>query len=131
MIWQKQLEERLQLPIRRDLSTPHPWADYVALSLYIYEQLWQRYPNGAGLFNESGYSALRYLSYDLMRGGPNDMTGYLETEAELVKTESVEDFIVHVEQLRREALVLKGEFERLALTELPLGSCPYVKVPLF
>jgi len=130
LIWQRRLEEHVHLPIRQGLSTPPPWADYVVLSLYFYEQLWWRHPNGASVFQESGYSALRFQSYDLVRGDQHHIATCLATVGKLLETESVADLISLAEQLKPEATALKGEFERLVLAQLPLRSCPYVKVPL-
>jgi hypothetical protein len=131
LMWQRHIEELVRLPARHDLSTPRPWANYVALSLYLYEQLWWRYPNGAGLFQESGYSAFRYNSSDLAQGEQKHVALCLDALAQLVKTESVAGIIQLAEQVKVEAVALKEEFERLMLAQLPLGSCPLLKVPRF
>ena len=129
--WQRHLEELVCLPARHDLSAPRPWANYVALSLYIYEQFWWRYPNGASSSQESGYLTLRYNSSDLAQGEQERVAVCLEALAQLIKTESVAGLIQGAEQLECEAIALKEEFERLVLKQVPLGSCPYLSVPRF
>ncbi|GEM_PF-6020533 len=128
-IWHRKLEEHIGLPARHDLSTPRPWVNYVALSHYLYAQLWCRYPNSAGSFQESGYWALRFHNYNLAEGQQEHLTLCLEAIAMLVRTESVENLLQLAEQLKQEAIELKEELERLVLTQLVVGPCPYVKVP--
>jgi hypothetical protein len=124
--WQRHLEELVCLPAQHDISAPRPWANYVALSLYIYEQFWLRYPNGASSFQESGYSTFRYNSSDLVQGEQERVAVCLETLAQLIKAESVPDLIQGAERLECEAIALKEEFERLVLKQISLGSCPYL-----
>ena len=129
--WQHQLEKQRPLPVRENISTSLPWCNYVALSQYVYEQLWRSHPNGAGSFQESGCWVIRFDNYDLARGEQKDLAVCLEAVAKLVRTESVAGLITLADQVKVEGIALKEEFERLMLTQLPLGSCPLIRVPRF
>ena len=127
--WRPILEKHIGLPSRCDQSTPRPWANYDALSFYLYTQLWWRYPNNAGSFQESGYWTLRFDNVHLVEGQQDDVIVCLKRLGALTRTELISDLLQVGDQLKQEAITLKGQIEQLILTQLILEPCPFVRVP--
>ena len=102
------------------------------MTLYLYQQLWLKYPNAAGLFRISDYWELRESGGNVMaQGSQEQMDLCREALADLAKAhESAMGVLFdRAERLKEEGERLKAEFEQLVLKHFPLRSCPYLKTP--
>jgi|CXWL01.1.fsa_nt_gi hypothetical protein len=131
-LWQARLAERLHFHEANGKDIPLPRADYLRLSLYLLEQICERYPNTVSLIHSSQHWMLQISGNCLAEGSNEEMTLCRDVLAELVLTEeeSMKKALSQMEALHQTATSIKEEIERILLQQHSLASCPYVQVSL-